>query len=131
MAALDSKTDSQTQSKVIVALDFDNQQAALSLVEKLDPTQCRVKVGKELFTAAGPGLVKGLVDSGFDVFLDLKFHDIPNTAAKAVSAAADLRVDDQCPCLRGQSYDECCQAGAGAEGQFDAAYWCHCIDQYG
>ena len=96
MAALDSKTDSktdsQTQSKVIVALDFDNQQAALSLVDKLDPTQCRVKVGKELFTAAGPVLVKGLVDRGFDVFLDLKFHDIPNTAAKAVSAAADLGV---------------------------------------
>lgn len=73
MAAFDSKT----QSKVIVALDFDNQQAALSLVEKLDPAQCRVKVGKELFTAAGPVLVKGLVDRGFDVFLDLKFHDIP------------------------------------------------------
>ena len=88
MAAFDSKT----QSKVIVALDFDNQQAALSLVEKLDPAQCRVKVGKELFTAAGPVLVKGLVDRGFDVFLDLKFHDIPNTAAKAVSAAADLGV---------------------------------------
>lgn len=88
MAALDS----QTQSKVIVALDYDNQNAAMNLVEQLDPTQCRVKVGKELFTAAGPELVKVLVDRGFDVFLDLKFHDIPNTAAKAVCAAAALGV---------------------------------------
>ena len=88
MAAFDSKTN----SKVIVALDFDNQHSALSLVERLDPSQCRVKVGKELFTAAGPALVKELVARGFDVFLDLKFHDIPNTAAKAVCAAADLGV---------------------------------------
>ena len=88
MAALDSKTT----SKVIVALDFDNQGSAINLVEQLDPAQCRVKVGKELFTAAGPVLVKALVDRGFDVFLDLKFHDIPNTAAKAVCAAADLGV---------------------------------------
>ncbi len=79
-------------SAVIVALDFDNQNSALALAEQLDPTQCRLKVGKELFTAAGPELVKGLVNRGFDVFLDLKFHDIPNTAAKAVSAAADLGV---------------------------------------
>jgi len=64
----------------------------LSLAEQLDPTQCRLKVGKELFTAAGPTLVKALVERNFDVFLDLKFHDIPNTAAKAVSAAADLGV---------------------------------------
>ncbi len=81
-----------SHSNVIVALDFDNQHSALTLVEKLDPAQCRVKVGKELFTAAGPVLVKALVDRGFDVFLDLKFHDIPNTAAKAVNAAADLGV---------------------------------------
>lgn len=79
-------------SAVIVALDFDNRTSALALAEQLDPTQCRLKVGKELFTAAGPELVKGLVNRGFDVFLDLKFHDIPNTAAKAVSAAADLGV---------------------------------------
>ena len=81
-----------SSSPVIVALDFDNQHAALSLVEQLDPAQCRLKVGKELFTAAGPTLVKALVERNFDVFLDLKFHDIPNTAAKAVSAAADLGV---------------------------------------
>jgi len=79
-------------SAVIVALDFDNQNSALALAEQLDPIQCRLKVGKELFTASGPELVKGLVNRGFDVFLDLKFHDIPNTAAKAVSAAADLGV---------------------------------------
>ena len=81
-----------SQSPVIVALDFDNQQAALALAAQLDPKQCRLKVGKELFTRAGPGLVKTMVDQGFDVFLDLKFHDIPNTTAKAISAAADLGV---------------------------------------
>ena len=81
-----------SNSKVIVALDFDNQHSALTLVEQLDPAQCRVKVGKELFTAAGPVLVKALVARGFDVFLDLKFHDIPNTTAQAVMAAADLGV---------------------------------------
>ena len=79
-------------SRVIVALDFDNQHSALQLAEQLDPSQCRLKVGKELFTVAGPQLVKALVERDFDVFLDLKFHDIPNTAAKAVSAAADLGV---------------------------------------
>jgi orotidine-5'-phosphate decarboxylase len=79
-------------SKVIVALDYDNQHDALALVEKLDPTQCRLKVGKELFTIAGPAVVQRLVSRGFDVFLDLKFHDIPNTVAKAVGAAADLGV---------------------------------------
>ena len=81
-----------SQSPVIVALDFDNQQAALALAAQLDPKQCRLKVGKELFTRAGPELVKSLVDQGFDVFLDLKFHDIPITTAKAISAAADLGV---------------------------------------
>lgn len=79
-------------SRVIVALDFDNQHSALQLAEQLDPSQCRLKVGKELFTVAGPQLVKALVERDFDVFLDLKFHDIPNTTAKAVSAAADLGV---------------------------------------
>ncbi|HAZ95349.1 MAG TPA: orotidine-5'-phosphate decarboxylase [Porticoccaceae bacterium] len=81
-----------SNSPVIVALDFDNQQAALSLADQLDPSQCRLKVGKELFTAAGPALVKALVARDFDVFLDLKFHDIPNTVAKAVKASADLGV---------------------------------------
>ena len=81
-----------SSSRVIVAMDFDNQQSALQLAEQLDPSQCRLKVGKELFTVVGPQLVKALVERNFDVFLDLKFHDIPNTTAKAVSAAADLGV---------------------------------------
>jgi len=78
--------------KIIVALDFDNQDAALELAKQLNPEQCRVKVGKELFTRCGPGIVEALHDLGFEVFLDLKFHDIPNTVAKAVKAAADLGV---------------------------------------
>ncbi|GAB4362361.1 MAG: orotidine-5'-phosphate decarboxylase [Gammaproteobacteria bacterium] len=77
---------------VIVALDFRSSDAALSLVERLDPARCRVKVGKELFTSAGPDFVRRLVDYGFDVFLDLKYHDIPNTVANACAAAADLGV---------------------------------------
>jgi orotidine-5'-phosphate decarboxylase len=81
-----------SESRVIVALDYDNQQSALNLAEQLDPSQCRLKVGKELFTVAGPQLVKALVERDFDVFLDLKFHDIPNTTAHAISAAADLGV---------------------------------------
>ena len=79
-------------SPVIVALDFADADTALQFVSRIDPTLCRVKVGKELFTRAGPDLVKTLVKRGFDVFLDLKFHDIPNTVAAACRAAADLGV---------------------------------------
>lgn len=79
-------------SRVIVALDFPDTNATLELVAKLDPEKCRVKVGKELFTRAGPDLVRTLVDKGFDVFLDLKYHDIPNTVAAACRAATDLGV---------------------------------------
>ncbi len=78
--------------KVIVALDFAEAKQALALVERLDPALCRVKVGKELFTAAGPALVETLAARGFGVFLDLKFHDIPNTVASACKAAARLGV---------------------------------------
>ncbi len=78
--------------KVVVALDFDNKADALSFVDKVSPNDCRLKVGKEMFTYFGPELVKQFVNKGFDVFLDLKFHDIPNTVAKAVTAAADLGV---------------------------------------
>lgn len=78
--------------KVIVALDFDNQNAANELISKLDPNACRLKIGKEMFTYFGPDWVKKVVALGFDVFLDLKFHDIPNTVAKAVKAAASLGV---------------------------------------
>lgn len=78
--------------KIIVALDYAEANQARQLVERLDPTLCRLKVGKELFTAEGPRFVEGLVDQGFGVFLDLKFHDIPNTTAKACEAAARLGV---------------------------------------
>ena len=78
--------------RVIVALDFPEAAAALALVERLEPGLCRLKVGKELFTRAGPALVSELVDRGFDVFLDLKFHDIPNTVASACHAASELGV---------------------------------------
>lgn len=77
---------------IFVALDYPNAAAAEALVEQLSPTDTGLKVGKELFTAAGPDFVKGLTKRGFNVFLDLKFHDIPNTVAKAVSAAAELGV---------------------------------------
>jgi orotidine-5'-phosphate decarboxylase len=83
---------STTDPRVIVALDYSGAEEALALVEQLNPGQCRLKVGKELFTSAGPQWVKALVDRNFEVFLDLKFHDIPNTVAKAVCAAADLGV---------------------------------------
>ncbi|MHB1085649.1 MAG: orotidine-5'-phosphate decarboxylase [Thiobacillus sp.] len=79
-------------TKIIVALDFADAASALALVERLDPGLCRLKVGKELFTVAGPELVRVLVARGFDVFLDLKFHDIPNTVAAACRAAAGLEV---------------------------------------
>lgn len=77
---------------ILVALDFDNAQQTQELVARLDPSRCRLKVGKELFTSEGPQLVESLQKKGFDVFLDLKFHDIPNTCAKAVKAAAQLGV---------------------------------------
>ncbi len=79
-------------SKVIVALDFPDAPSAMQLVARLAPDLCRLKVGKELFTRAGPRLVEELSARGFDVFLDLKFHDIPNTVASACHAAADLGV---------------------------------------
>ena len=79
-------------SNLIVALDFDSPKAAVDLAKQLDPSTVRLKVGKQLFTLAGPDVVRELQDKGFDIFLDLKFHDIPNTVAKAVRAAADLGV---------------------------------------
>ncbi|WP_350656538.1 orotidine-5'-phosphate decarboxylase [Psychrobacter sp. S1-30-MNA-CIBAN-0213] len=79
-------------SPVIVALDNMTVDAALALADKLDPTLCRLKVGKELFTRCGPSIVEALHQRQFEVFLDLKFHDIPNTTAQAVLAAAELGV---------------------------------------
>lgn len=77
---------------IIVALDYPSASAALDFAQRLSPQLCRVKVGKELFTRAGPALVDELQQLGFEVFLDLKFHDIPNTVAGAVRAAAELGV---------------------------------------
>lgn len=78
--------------KIIVALDYATVDAALTMADQIDPKRARVKVGKELFTRSGPQVVEALVKRGFDVFLDLKYHDIPNTVAKACGAAADLGV---------------------------------------
>lgn len=78
--------------RIVVALDFASAEQAQDLVDRLDPRRCRLKVGKELFVRAGPELVRRLMGHGYDVFLDLKFHDIPNTVAGACRAAADLGV---------------------------------------
>jgi orotidine-5'-phosphate decarboxylase len=78
--------------RIIVALDFAEVERVRALVSQLDPKRCRLKVGKELFTHAGPNMVTELCARGFDVFLDLKFHDIPNTVARACQVAADLGV---------------------------------------
>ena len=79
-------------SPIIVALDFPTREAALALARQLPPDRCRVKVGFELFVAAGPALVDALHELGFEVFLDLKFHDIPNTVASACRVAAEMGV---------------------------------------
>ncbi|WP_295363644.1 orotidine-5'-phosphate decarboxylase [uncultured Succinivibrio sp.] len=81
-----------TESKVIVALDYNDEKKALEFVDRVSGDLCRLKVGNELFTTAGPKFVAKLVDKGFKVFLDLKYHDIPNTVSRACEAAADLGV---------------------------------------
>jgi len=83
-------TDSD--SKIIVALDYSNEEQALEFVNKVTPDLCKLKIGKELFTTAGPRFVEKIVEKNFDVFLDLKFHDIPNTVMKACNAASELGV---------------------------------------
>ena len=86
-------------ARVIIALDYPSAKQAQQLVTQLDAKFCKLKIGKELFTREGPELVRYFVAHGFDVFLDLKFHDIPNTVAKACQAAAELgRVDDERAC---------------------------------
>lgn len=79
-------------SPVIVAVDFADIKSAWNFIDQVDPEDCRLKIGKELFTLAGPDFIRQIQNKGFDVFLDLKFHDIPNTVANAVAAAADLGV---------------------------------------
>ncbi len=81
-----------SEPRVIIALDFDDEERALALAGRVDPQRCRLKIGKQLFSRAGPPVVERLVSAGFDVFLDLKYHDIPNTVAGACRAAADLGV---------------------------------------
>ena len=81
-----------TSSPIVVALDYDNRDKALAFVDRIDPRDCRLKVGKEMFTLLWPQFVRDLHQRGFEVFLDLKFHDIPNTTAHAVAAAAELGV---------------------------------------
>lgn len=80
------------EKRIVVALDFPDATKARATLAQLDPSLCRVKIGKELFTRCGPALVEEVIGSGFDLFLDLKFHDIPNTVAKAVTAAAEMGV---------------------------------------
>ena len=92
MSVASSSSRVVTSSPVVVALDYDNRDKALAFVDRIDPRDCRLKVGKEMFTLFGPQLVRDLQQRGFDIFLDLKFHDIPNTTAHAVAAAADLGV---------------------------------------
>ncbi|MBI0113254.1 orotidine 5'-phosphate decarboxylase [Gilliamella apis] len=79
-------------SPIIVAVDFSDTKSAWNFIDKVEPKDCRLKIGKELFTHAGPDFIKQIKQKGFDIFLDLKFHDIPNTVAKAVAAAAELGV---------------------------------------
>jgi orotidine-5'-phosphate decarboxylase len=79
-------------SPIIVAVDFADLKLAWNFIDRVDPKDCRLKIGKELFTHAGPGFIKQIMQKGFDVFLDLKFHDIPNTVEKAIAATADLGV---------------------------------------
>lgn len=81
-----------TEPRLLVALDYKTVADCLALVKQLNPADCRLKMGKELFTAAGPAIVESVQKMGFDVFLDLKFHDIPNTVAGAVRSAANLGV---------------------------------------
>lgn len=79
-------------SPIIVAVDFADVKSAWNFIDRVEPKDCRLKIGKELFTHAGPDFIKQIMNKGFDVFLDLKFHDIPNTVAKAIIAAADLGI---------------------------------------
>lgn len=89
---MENLAKTQHDKAIVVALDYPDIEQALAMANKLDPAKCRVKVGKELFTRAGPQIIEKLSAQNFDIFLDLKFHDIPNTVAKAVRAAAQMGV---------------------------------------
>jgi orotidine-5'-phosphate decarboxylase len=90
MTVLKMSDPQKPDPRIIIALDYAASAPALALAEQLDPAACRLKVGKELFTAAGPAVLEKLMRRGFEIFLDLKFHDIPNTTAQACKAAAEL-----------------------------------------
>jgi orotidine-5'-phosphate decarboxylase len=92
ISSLDESTMQHDISPIVVALDYPTPAQAIEMAKQLDPSKCRVKVGKELFTASGPAILEQLHKLNFDVFLDLKFHDIPNTCAGAVAVAAELGV---------------------------------------
>jgi len=83
---------SDSRKPVIVALDFADEASTIQFVRRLDPSLCRLKIGKELFTATGRRLAENLIHQGYQLFLDLKYHDIPNTVAKACKAAAEMGV---------------------------------------
>lgn len=87
-----TKNESAVDKPLVVALDYPDIESALNMADLLNPKECRVKVGKELYTRTGPKIIESLQGKGFDVFLDLKFHDIPNTTSSAVAVAADLGV---------------------------------------
>ncbi|EOI6871498.1 orotidine-5'-phosphate decarboxylase [Yersinia enterocolitica] len=91
-SATKTNNSGSISSPIVVALDYANKDAALAFADRVNPRDCRLKVGKEMFTLYGPQLVRDLHQRGFEVFLDLKFHDIPNTTARAVAAAAELGV---------------------------------------
>ncbi|MFV8797090.1 orotidine-5'-phosphate decarboxylase [Yersinia sp. LJYL362] len=91
-SATKTNNSGSLSSPIVVALDYANKDAALAFADRVNPRDCRLKVGKEMFTLYGPQLVRDLHQRGFEVFLDLKFHDIPNTTARAVAAAAELGV---------------------------------------
>ena len=82
----------KSDPKIIVALDFSDEKQTLNFVRQVSPALCRLKIGKELFTATGASLLEKLMTQGFEIFLDLKFHDIPNTVAAACRSAAELGV---------------------------------------
>lgn len=87
-----TSTLSRAETPIIVALDYQDSRQALSFIDSIDPQSCRLKIGKEMFTRFGPSLIRDVQQRGFQVFLDLKFHDIPNTTARAVASAAELGV---------------------------------------
>ena len=93
-------------SPIVVALDYADKNAALAFADRIDPQDCRLKVGKEMFTLFGPQLVRDLHGRGFDVFLDLKFHDIPNTTAHGRGGGRAGRLDGQRPRQRRRAHDD-------------------------